>query len=352
MAASNSTPVGWRAFSVAELIAALLVLLVIWFAGKILLMAFAGLVVGVFLYTLANWVSDYTPLSYGWALAAVVVMMAVFTAAGFSLVGTRLTIQANQFAAAVPSGLKQVEDELSQTPWGKWVMEQSPGWGKALAAGSIPSRITDLGSSIVDLVVTFIIILFVGLYGAAEPRLYAEGVLRLVSLDKRDRARQVMSTVTYNLRWWILGQMFAMICVGIITGTGLAIVGAPLAMTLGVLAAALEIIPNVGPVLWVVPAALVAMPEGPRMVMNVVIIYAVTHMIESYVLVPMVQRRTVLLPPALSILAAVLLGMLAGLLGLIVAAPIALVGMLLVKMLYVEDRLGDHGVRVPGEPNH
>lgn len=158
-----------------------------------------------------------------------------------------------------------------------------------------------------------------------------------------------MDTIGYNLRWWIMGQMFAMACVGVITGVGLWIAGTPLALTLGVLAAILEIIPNIGPVLWLVPAALVALTEGPTQVLHVVIIYAVTHMIESYILIPLVQRRTVWLPPALSILAVVLLGLLGGLVGLLVAAPIALVAMLLVKMLYVEDRLGDTSLKVAGE---
>ncbi len=206
-----------------------------------------------------------------------------------------------------------------------------------------------MASTIADLLVAIVIMMFIGLYCAAEPRTYTNGLLRLVPIDKRARASEVMDTIGYNLRWWIMGQMFAMACVGVITGVGLWIAGTPLALTLGVLAAILEIIPNIGPVLWLVPAALVALTEGPTQVLHVVIIYAVTHMIESYILIPLVQRRTVWLPPALSILAVVLLGLLGGLVGLLVAAPIALVAMLLVKMLYVEDRLGDTSLKVAGE---
>ena len=84
---------------------------------------------------------------------------------------------------------------------------------------------------------------------------------------------------------------------------GLWLVGAPLALTLALLAAMLEIIPNVGPVLWLVPAAGGAAHQGTTQVVHVVGIYVVTHVIESYVLIPLVQRRAVLLPPALSILA-------------------------------------------------
>lgn len=338
-----------RGFTVAELFAALFVLVILWFAGKIFLIAFGGVLVAVFLSSIANGIARFTPLAYGWALAVVMILILVSVGFLFSLVGTRLAQQANQFTEAIPSGIKQARDYLTEDQWGQWVLEQSPDWGKAIAQGSIP-RITDLASSMADLVVAMVIMLFIGLYCAVEPHVYAEGILRLVPIERRPRARQVMQTIVFNLRWWILGQLFAMACVGLITGTGLWIAGTPLALTLGVLAALLEIIPNIGPVLWLVPASLVALTNGPTQVMHVVIIYAVTHMVESYILIPLVQRRTVWLPPALSILAVVLLGLLSGLLGLLVAAPLALVAMLLVKMLYVEDRLGDTSLKVSGEP--
>ncbi len=340
------------AFSIAEVFTMLLTLLVLWFAGKIFLIAFGGLLIAVLLNTLGKWLSRYMFVSYGWALGIAVLAILASTGAVGWLVGSRLVHQANEFAKAVPSALKEIHDYLDQFQSGRWVIEQSPEWGKAIAQGGFPSRITDLASSMIDFGVALVIMVFVGLYCAAEPNLYTEGLLRLVPIARRQRAREVFAAVGYNLRWWLMGQLFAMVCVGVITGVGLWIAGAPLALTLGLLAAILEIVPNIGPVLWLVPAALVALTEGAPTVVHVVMIYVVTHMVESYILIPLVQRRAVLLPPILSILAVVLLGLLAGLLGLVVAAPLALVAMILVKMLYVEDRLGDHGVKVPGEPVH
>ncbi len=335
--------------TIAEAFAGLLALLIVWFAGRIFLIAFGGLLVAVFLYALAHWISEWTPISYPWALALVVLLiLALVATVGWS-VGSRLVNQANEFAEAIPSSLKQIRDYLSKYQFGQWILDQSPDWGKAIAQGAIPSRISDVASSIVDLAVAVVIMLFVGLYVATEPRLYVEGLVRLVPVHRRPRAREVLSALSYNLQWWLIGQFIAMVCVGAITFIGLSIVGAPLALTLALLAALLEIIPNIGPVLWVVPASLVALTQGTSTVLHVVAIYAVTHMIESYILIPLVQRRSVLLPPALSILSVVLLGVLAGVLGLIVAAPIALIGMLLVKMLYVEDRLGDRDLNVLGE---
>jgi len=304
-----------RAFTIAELFAALLILLIVWFAGKILLLAFGGVLVAVFLCTLSKWLSSFTRLPYGWSLALVVVVIFGLVGLMFWLVGSRLAIQANEFTKAVPSALIQIKDYLSDYGWGKWILDQSPDWARAIAQGNFPSRISDVASSIIDLAISIVIMLFVGLYCAAEPEVYVNGLVRLVPLNKRVRAREVLDTLGYNLRWWLIGQIFAMVCVGLITGIGLWIVGAPLALTLGVLAAALEIVPNIGPLLWLVPAVLVSLTSGATVVMHIVTIYAVTHSIESYVLIPLVQRRSVWLPPTLSILAVVLLSLLAGFFG-------------------------------------
>src|SRR5262249_10972910 len=148
----------------------------------------------------------------------------------FWSVGNLLATQANQFSEAVPRSLKQIEDYLSEYQWGQWVLEQSPEWGRSLAQGSLPGRLTDVASSSVEFFVALVIMLFIGLYCAAEPEMYANGLVRLVPLDRRERAREVYAAIVFNLRWWILGQMFAMACVGIVTGVGMWIVGSPLVM--------------------------------------------------------------------------------------------------------------------------
>ena len=349
---STGTFMRRRTFTVAEAFLCALAVLVVALAGRILLMAFGGLLVGVFLYSLAKGTSSITRLPYGLALALVVVALVAIVGGLFLLVGNRLASQANELSDAVSRSLIQLRDYLANYQWGQRILEQSPEWGKAIAQGNIPSRITDTASSIVDFTLAIVIMLFIGLYGAVEPETYRNGLLRLVPLDKRRRANEVISVLVYNLRWWLLGQLFSMLCVGLITGIGLWLIGAPLALTLGVLAAMLEIVPNIGPVLWLVPAVMVAFTDSATQVLHVVIIYVVTHAFESYVLIPLVQRRTVWLPPALSILAVVLLGLLTGFLGLLVAAPLALVIMLLVKMLYVEDFLGDRTLNVAGEVRH
>jgi predicted PurR-regulated permease PerM len=115
----------------------------------------------------------------------------------------------------------------------------------------------------------------------------------------------------------------------------------PLALTLGLLAGLLSFIPNIGPILSFVPAGLLAIPQGFSQVLYVGLLYIGIQTVESYVITPPMQRRMVSLPPALTISAQVILGVLFGFLGLLLATPLAAAVLVLVKMLYLEDVLGE-----------
>lgn len=132
-----------------------------------------------------------------------------------------------------------------------------------------------------------------------------------------------------------------MIVIGVLTAIGLWLLGVPMAVTLALIAALLTFIPNIGPILAVVPAALLALLQSPMQVVYVCLLYFGIQTFESYLLTPLVQRRTVSLPPALTIFAQVLAAVLLGGLALSLATPMAAALVVLVRMLYLEDVLGD-----------
>jgi len=128
--------------------------------------------------------------------------------------------------------------------------------------------------------------------------------------------------------------------VGVAATVGLSLLGIPLALALGLIAFLLEFVPYLGPFIGV-PAVLVALAAGPGDAAYVVLLYLGIHAAEGYVIAPLVDQRSVHLPPALGLVAQLLLGTLFGFLGLILAVPLAAFGMVLVQMLYVEDFLGE-----------
>lgn len=130
-----------------------------------------------------------------------------------------------------------------------------------------------------------------------------------------------------------------MVLVGVLTTVGLWWLDVPLALTFGLLAAALTFIPNFGPVLSVVPPALLALADDPTRALYVGALYLAIQTVESYAVTPLIQRRTVSMPPALTITSQVVLGVLVGGIGVAVATPLTAAAMTVVRMLYVEDLL-------------
>ena len=187
----------------------------------------------------------------------------------------------------------------------------------------------------------FLIAVLLAIYLAAEPQLYIGGLIKLFPVAARPRARQVIGEIGETLRWWLIGKMGSMLCIGVLTCIGLWIIGVPLALTLGLIAGLLSFIPNFGPIMSAIPAVLFGFIESPATALYVIGLYLGVQFIESYLVTPWIERRTVSLPPALTITFQLLLSVLIGGLGLVLATPILAVIMVLVQMLYIEDVLGD-----------
>ncbi len=325
----------------------LLVAAFLWLSIRVLLDAFAGVLFAIFLLTLSNWVSRYTRLRHGYALTVVVVGLFLL-AGGFGwFLANRLIAQAEQMTQQVPESLDKLHGFLDDTFWGNYLLQRFNNTAQNGSAAVLQQLSGFLGT-VADFGVAIVVIFFVGLFGAATPDVYRTGLLNLVPPRQRDRAVEALDAIFCNLRWWLAGQVFLMFIIGTGTGIGLWLLGIPLALSLGLIAGILEIIPYVGAWLAAIPAALIALLIGPWHLVMVLGMYLAVHIFEGYIIGPLVQRRAVYLPPALTVLAQLLLGSLLGLLGVFVAAPLTVTAIIAIKMLYVRDTLGDRGISVPG----
>jgi predicted PurR-regulated permease PerM len=328
--------------------------LLLWFFGyafEVLLVVFAGVLLAVFLRGLSDWVSAHTPLSEKWALGAIVLGIIALFGVGSWLLAPSVAEQFDQLIEQVPQSAGQVEERIRQYRWGRFLLERAPNVDVqelAPSGGDVVSQLSGVFSTALGGLVNFLIILFVGLYLAIDPTTYTNGLVRLVSIPRRPRARQVLQVLGYTLQRWLIGRMFLMMIIGALITLGLWLLGIPLALTLGIIAALLTFIPNIGPVISAIPAVLLGLSSGPLTALYVVLLYLVVQTIESYVFAPLVEQRTVLLPPVLVITSQVILGISLGVLGLLLATPLFAVVLVLVKMLYVQDVLGDDEIELPG----
>ncbi len=324
-----------------------LVLLFLWLTVQIDFIIFAGLLLGIFLRGLADLVTRWTRLPVGISLALVVLGIVIILAGIGWFFNAQINSQINQLAERLPAAFHSLQQSLEKVPWVKNILAHvnptnivSSGGG----AGRIAGSIFGIATTTIEVVVGVIIFLFIGLYTAAEPDTYANGFIRLFPMNRRARARTILQETAATLWYWMMGRLFSMTTIGLCTGIGLWIIGVPLPAALGALAGILTFVPYVGTIISAFPPGLIALTTDPKLVIWIILLYVGIHSLEGYILVPLVQKRAAHLPPALTLAAQAVLGVLVGFLGLALATPLVAAGLVLTRMIYVEDVLGDRSV--------
>lgn len=320
----------------------ILFILLLLNAVQVLLVIYAGILLAVLLHGMSAWTAHKTGLPEEWSLAlSILVPLAVLGVGGWLIVPD-VADQASDLADRLPRAVEALKQYVLQFDWAnrlwasrerlqQWMPESSSGVGAI--AGVLSSSLNALGN--------LVFAVFVGLFLAVRPQLYIHGSMRLIPKDKRGRARDIANATGATLRSWLIAKLSAMAAIGVLTTLGLWLLGIDLALVLGFIAAMLSFIPNFGPIASVIPAALIALFESPEKAFYVLLLYIAVQIFESYLLTPLLQQHLVDLPPALLLAMQVLLGTLAGVLGIILATPLTAAGMVIVRMWYVEDMLGD-----------
>ena len=196
-------------------------------------------------------------------------------------------------------------------------------------------------STTAAVVTGLLLVTFVAVYYAVEPRTYREGLLLLVPHGGRDRAREVMGATGVVLRRWLVAQLAAMLIVGVVTTGALLLLDVEAAVALGVLAGLLEFVPYAGPIIAAVPAIAMGFLDSPEKALWVAGVYLVIQQLESNILQPILMREGLEVPPILTIVAQGIMALLFGFLGVLVAVPLLAAIVVPVKMLYVQDVMGD-----------
>lgn len=323
----------------ARVVAVVAAVALVAYTAHVLLLLFAGLLVGVLLDALAAQVSRWTGLGRRAGLALVLLLGAgLLTGLGF-LVVPRVVEQVSSLAERLPEA------------WGSNLERLVAGRSSPVARvqeaveRADPSLVRPVVRSLsltLAVVANVAIILVIGIYAAARPELYVEGFVHLLPHGWRDRAREVLSEAGRQLRRWMLGAILEMASAGVLIGFGLWLLEVPYALGLGVLAAALELVPNFGPFAAAVPALLLSIGEGNQATWwHVAVIYGVVQTVQSYLVQPLIQQYMVEVPPVLLIIVLLGMGWLLGALGLFVAVPTLVVAMVAVRLLYQRDVLGE-----------
>jgi len=319
-----------------------LIVIGVGYAIDVLLIVFAGALFAILLRSLADLLDTRTGMGERWALATAVLLLIGSVAIGAWLLIPSVAEQADELRRTLPKSVEQIEERVRHYDWGRWLLEEAPEPAEmAPRRRDLLSRITGVVSSTLGGLGVLVVILFAGLFFAIQPELYADGLVKLVAIPKRDRVREVMGEVGVALQRWLIAKLAAMVFVGALTWAGLWLLGIGMALALAVLAAVLTFIPNFGPVIAAAPAVLIGLLDGPSTAAWVVGLYVVIQTVESYVVTPLLQQKAVSLPPALTITTQLVMGVLVGGIGVALATPLTVVGLVLIRAFYVQDMLGD-----------
>ena len=304
------------------------------------LLAFGGIVFATVLRALAHLLADRFRWSQRWSLVAVLVLLAGIFGGLAWVFGAQLAQQTEQLRTELPTAVAKVQQRIEQWSGGRFNLSAlQPPSDTAKIVGNFV-KVAGITAGVVGHAV---VIFFVGLYLAFDPDVYVRSVIRLFPPARRESVKTAMMASGESLRRWLIGQLASMAVVGVLTGIGLGIAGVPLALALGVLAGLLDFVPVIGPVIAIIPGLILALSVDPKTAVWAAAVYIGVQQLENHVIVPLAQRWSVNLPPAITVLSIVALGLLFGVMGVLFAMPLTIVTVMLVKKLYVEGALeGGH----------
>jgi predicted PurR-regulated permease PerM len=305
----------------------------------VLLLAFASVLVAVLLHAVARPLGDLLRLRRDMALVAAMLLVAAAVTTGLWLFGRELQDQVVGLSARLPAAWAELRAWLGASPLGQLAVRDLDAAGRS--NGFVLRWASQFASTAMTGLTLGLIVTFAGLYLAFRPEAYLRGLLLLAPRAARPRAKQVLGACGFALNRWLLGQLISMLLVGATTALGLWLVGVPSPVALGLLAGAGQFVPVVGPVASAIPGLVIAMAEGPQTLIWACVIYVGVVQLESNLFTPFVLREMAQLPMALTLFAVLAMGVLLGPLGVLFATPLALVTYVAVKMVYVEDLLGE-----------
>lgn len=302
-----------------------------------ILILFAGTILAVFLTRLSEGLSSLTSLKYEHAFTIVVVTCLVVMIGGGYFMGNQIVDQISKLSEELRSSGNYLLNRIENNSQLRKMVESNG------QASNIARRLFSTVQTTVSLTITalggFVLFLFLGFYFAFQSKLYRNGI-RLLFPDKlHDRYDEVCDRLYRSLWKWMLGRLFSMVVITFGSIVGLYFLNIPVPITLGVLAGLLTFIPNFGPIIAAIPPMLIGLQQGVDVTLYVAAYYTLLQFVESYFLTPFVAEHQVALPPVVTLSCQLVFGTLAGVLGILLAEPLAVVTMILVQELYLIDTL-------------
>jgi predicted PurR-regulated permease PerM len=333
-------------------------LYILWQIRQVLLLVFAAIVFAVALNRVVRWLQQ-RKVKRGHAIAITVISLLLIFVFLFALIGPSFATQLEQLINAIPKLLERLriwlnslsafvpEQLLDVQNLGNLIPRIQPFITQLL--GNAYNWFSDFLAIILNLLLVIILTIML----LASPAPYRRGLILLFPAFYRRRADEILSECETTLVGWMTATLINMAAIGVVSFIGLLILRVPLPLANALLAGILEFIPNIGPVLSVIPPMAVALLDEPWKAIAVLILYLLIQQFEAYLLVPFVMRQQVSLLPAATLLSVVIFGSFFGFAGVFLSVPLVIVFKIWLNELLVKDVLNNwHRHPIDELPSH
>lgn len=313
----------------------------VWLLFDVIVLATGAVLVATLMHLVA------TPflklrLPRGVALALSGLLIASIIGGTFYLFGRTMAAEFHEVLRRAEDTADAISLEISRSGLSDYLPSS---FGESVTVSGLIERSFTIS---VEAVLGGLVAFFAGVFLASEPALYAEGFTLLFAPRWRARARETLGHVSTALRRWLHGQMIEMVTVGVMAGVAVWLIGLPSPFALGAISGLSEFIPYIGPILAIFPSVAVAATIGPYAMLWTILAYLAIHQLDGNMIMPLIQRQLVRVPPALMLISIATFGTLFGFGATIFAAPLTVIIYVAVIKLYLRDTLGEP-TPLPGE---
>lgn len=320
----------WLTAAIVVLIIAVLLIARVVF--NVLLMALAGALMATYFHGLGDLLERKT----GWKRR--VCMLISIAGSIFLLItllwfmGAKIQVQVAELSNSLPGTIHTVRTKLGETPVGQKILSYLSDQNSSQLFNTAKQFFSTSFGAMGNLY----IILFLGIFFTAEPSLYKNGILLMVPQGRKKMAVNIMNRISISLKGWIKGTLLAIALITIILSVGLSLIGIPVALVLALIAGMLKIIPNFGSMVAMVPGVLLALTVSTSTAIGVALLYIIAQTIVSNIITPVIQKRMISIPPALTLISQLIMAALSGALGIILAVPLLAIVIIFTDELYVK----------------
>jgi predicted PurR-regulated permease PerM len=319
------------------------VLVFAWAASPVLVFVFVAIILGSGLQPIVAWLRDRLHVGRGAAILLVYGLFLLIVIAMVLVVLPAAIAQLGRTLEALPPFFERLRDwastlrpaALSAAVTG--VVEAAARTFRAPDLTANGQAVVQVGATVAGGIMSLLTLLTVVYFWLTERARLQRYVLAFLPQHRRATARDVWNQAETRLGMWVRGQLILMSALGIGTGVAYTLLGVPGAILLGLISALAEGIPIVGPLLGAIPAVVVAATVSPQLALAVAGIYVVLQFIEGNILVPLVMRNTVGISPFLVIFSVLAGAAAGGLIGALLAVPIAATAEILLEGLQARD---------------